>query len=478
MNQLFVSCAGILFLALGCGPTHLPARQILPSPDGSYQAVVLDCGTGPEGGWSLLKVTSTGGPLNCGSKALQEATLPSEPQPRLAWLSHDTLLVDERGTPPRPSRQGQVSLVFSPWDAAVSAPGSKGLACRNAPSAAAALAAPMTLGLVNEITMSDPPVVLRGALSRGVQDRLGKAPPVESVCSIPGLKLPADFAVLVGGAFGGKESEARIDDSGLNATTIEVTVDQPQKPVVLMLGAYQPTLWTIRPSKATRILAVLASGQHRQAVLGLDGSVPVALHTNENASPCGYFHVDMRHLEDLNAFARQFFGHEIDKVYPAAEGKITMGQSPTQTTPWVGRGDAPVESYLTGKGTSQPFAQEAINEAVRKKVLRRANLLDKLEWENAMVRLVRRQARTRAIREEPTGPIDSKLQYHDTYVVLKPMDLPPPRDGGSPVAFLVPKGVQHPRGDPYTYLIYDFNDMSCFGPVCPSLSGGLSGWHR
>src|SRR5207342_2739319 len=57
-----------------------------------------------------------------------------------------------------------------------------------------------------------------------------------------GLALPADFRLLAAGAYQGRDLGFQIDQSGHSATQIDVVVTSRDKPVALMLGAYEPTI--------------------------------------------------------------------------------------------------------------------------------------------------------------------------------------------------------------------------------------------
>lgn len=97
----------------------------------------------------------------------------------------------------------------------------------------------------------------------GFSPQQGTEPAPPQVCKFSNLKLPADHAVFAAGAYAGRSTGFQIDQSGHEATQIDVAVHSPGKPVVLMLGAYEPNIWNIGWSEGTRILAVLASGYHR-----------------------------------------------------------------------------------------------------------------------------------------------------------------------------------------------------------------------
>ncbi|MFY0523566.1 hypothetical protein ACN28I_10420 [Archangium gephyra] len=404
--------------------------QLVPSPNGAYQAVAMDCRKGASAPSTLLKVIRADETAACETRPLQEVTLTSGAQPRLAWMSDSALAIDERGAPPRPTLQGEVSFVFGPWQVSASP-----------------ATPPATPPVVSPAT---PP--------------LSVVPPVAPVCGFPNLALPTDFSVLAGGAYAGKASTGQIDQSGHAATIMTVSVDNPRKPVVLMLGAYEPTIWSIRRTEGTAILAVLASGYHRQIVTGLDATTPVAIHTYDNKSPCGFFYVDMKRLETLNPMARRFFGRDIDMVHPARDGAITMGVSQGAPTAWVGGDKASVESYID---KTAPLAGEAgLEDAVRKGLLRRADLGDRRQWEAEMERVASKRGFAWDAGRLTTLRANSSGTLADAYVVLRPMTLPAGLYGAHSAVFFVPKGTERPRGNPGHSSIYDFNDMSCTGAMC------------
>jgi len=138
-------------------------------------------------------------------------------------------------------------------------------------------------------------------------------------CRFPGLKLPEDFVILAASGYAGRKLDFYIDQGGHPATQMDVDVHFPSKPVVLMLGAYDPVIWNIRWSPATKIAAVFVSGYHGQVLAGIDAGVPVLITTYENKGPCGNYR------DATNQMARCLFGRSIDKSYRAENGKVVAG---------------------------------------------------------------------------------------------------------------------------------------------------------
>lgn len=124
MKRSLLLCTLELVALVGCGRQGGNVAQLIPSPNGRYQAVVLECRKDTSEGSTLLKVIRTGEPTTCETPSLQEATLSSGAYTRVAWMTDTTLVIDERKESPAPrlGLRGEVSLVFAPWRAEVSSP--------------------------------------------------------------------------------------------------------------------------------------------------------------------------------------------------------------------------------------------------------------------------------------------------------------------------------------------------------------------
>lgn len=241
-------------------------------------------------------------------------------------------------------------------------------------------------------------------------------------CSFADLKLPADVAVYAAGAYSGRTLGFQIDQSGHEARQIDVTVHSPNQPVVLMLGAYEPTVWNVGWSGKTKILAVLVGGYHRQAIAGLEPDTPRINSSYDNRGPCGYFYVTPDNLAPLNPLAKRVFERPVDMVFPAVKGKVLVGTPLAVGTPLVTSSSVRPESF---RDTTAPLAGPAgVADAVRKGLLRKATAADADAWADAVLQ---------------NSP---------------PRDIPP----------VAGQGVPKPDGNPGHCGVYDFNTLSCQGP--------------
>lgn len=257
--------------------------------------------------------------------------------------------------------------------------------------------------------------------------------PAANVCAFDNLTLPKDLRVYAAGSYSGRRLGYALDESGHEATRFDITVHSPSQSVALLLGAYEPSVWNISWSKGTRIVAVMISGYHHQAVVGLEESVPVLKSSYDNPGPCGYFYVSGAQSGSVNPIARALFQQPVDQIFPGySDGKILVGDSLSVgvelvTSPWSG--------------------QAAIDSAVAKGLLRPATPADADAW--ALLTTAR------------TRPGVDKA-----YVVLAPFTYPSGLSGADPVTFFILRNVPRPSGNPGQSAVYDFNSLTCSGSRC------------
>ena len=233
---------------------------------------------------------------------------------------------------------------------------------------------------------------------------------------------------------------------------------------MLLLGAYEPSIWNIGWTKGSKILAVVASGYHRQAVAGLPKDTPILISTvNDNKGPCGYTYVSERTLAEVNPLSQKIFGKPVDMVYFASAGKIVVGKPITKEEPLFTSQDVTPDSLVDKK---KPLAGPAgIQDAVAKGFLRPATREDAEAWANRKSKLIPKDALP------PVSGGDSRRTLlgphgYNVFVILRQFNLPSGLYGGNSATFYLPDGVPYPEGDLGHSTLYDFNTMTCRGPIC------------
>lgn len=295
-------------------------------------------------------------------------------------------------------------------------------------------------------------------------------------CAIPNLQLPENAIVYAAGDYGqeGKPLGYQLDQRVAEAKRIDVIVNERRRPVVLMLGAHEPMLWNIQWTAGTKILAAMVGGQYRQAVSGLPRTTPVLLNygTEERQAPCksNIYVVPSRssdaeknkNRKHLDLLAKEVYGRTTDRIYNVTNGRVVIGEPLVAGTKILTSQDIPPESFFD---PSAPLAGIAgVQDAMKKGILRQATDLDANAWKIEYAKTKHDRAISPNAKDNATTSTPKVLT--DTYVVLKPFVFPRGLFGRDMATFYILKGVPYPKGDPGHSTVYNFNTMTCTGPLC------------
>ena len=282
-------------------------------------------------------------------------------------------------------------------------------------------------------------------------------------------KLPPNTVVVAAGAYQGRDTGFQIDDSGHESTQFDIGVHS-NKPVALILSAYEPSIWSIGWTKGTRIVAVFVTGYHRQVVAGLPKNVPVRISTYDNKGTCGYFSSSGRDMSWANPQSQFLFSKDVTRVYNKHEdGVILIEEGPKMKAKaaFITSPEVKPESF---KDPSAPLAGIAgLEKAVELGQLRvltseDTEYLQKVYLESA-------QAIPKNSQDVPPIAGEDEIHFEDfsylttgtpSYVVLKPFQFPAGLTGANLRQFLVPKGAPRPTGNPGHSHVIDLNDSDPF----------------
>lgn len=288
---------------------------------------------------------------------------------------------------------------------------------------------------------------------------------LRGTCSFADVKFPEDYAIYAAGWYAGADLDVQIDQSGHQATRFDVIVNSPDKPVVLMLGAYEPSIWHIGWTGQTVILAAVVTGYHRQAVAGLPKDTPILISTSENGSMCGSAYPDGRNQGEIDSISHKLFGKPSDATYLVGAGKAVLGKPLKTEEQVLTSTDVTIEEITDRK---MPLAGPAgLKDLLKKGFLRLATQEDREEWIMRKTRKVY-EGKPRQ-KHDPfcTGILPVRpARVDEFYVILKHFRLPNGLHGGNSADFFLSKGVPFPEGDLASCHLYDFNTMKCHGPVC------------
>ena len=279
-------------------------------------------------------------------------------------------------------------------------------------------------------------------------------------CRISGQGLRNVYPLYAAGAYSGRRLDFQIDTSGHSASQIDVVVNN-KTPVVLMLGAYEPTIWNISWTEGTLIKAVLLGGYHKHVIMGVGDNTPVLLSTAEQSkSKCGYFYVDDDRLGSLNPIAEKVFGYRVSKVFYADKGRVVVGEKLAKDAKTYRAGNAKPEDFRSRIASGLP----ALEQAVHNRLLRKATLADAQSWVEAAQKLPPPKHLPPV--EGRNTPMVKRPLLMNAYVVQGPFTIPDGLYGGHSAVFFVPTGVPKPTGKLGHSTIYDMNTMTCMGLHC------------
>lgn len=253
----------------------------------------------------------------------------------------------------------------------------------------------------------------------------------------------------------GMRTNYTIDQSGHNVRQINLAINQTDRPVILELNAYEPTIWNIGWTENTKIVGVYASGYHRQVVAGIESQVPVLTSTYDNQYAC-------KASDTLSKIAKL---EKIDMDTPS-KAFLAIGEKSAVKLEYVTNVNNPPSSFQLPDHLLS--GQAGLTYGINTGLIRPANQRDFQEWENAEQALLDTLVdhNGNKINIEPRSSRFTFSSGKNTFVVLKKYTYPGGLYGAHSVTFIIPKGVPIPDGNPGHSTILDMNSMSCLSSGC------------
>jgi hypothetical protein len=286
-------------------------------------------------------------------------------------------------------------------------------------------------------------------VSSFAQDEKAYIPPIKG-CGFENLTLPQDFYVYAGGGYSGSKQYIQIDQSGHEATEMNTFISIEDKPIVLILSAYEPTVWQIKYTKKTKIIAVYLSGHHRQIITGLPKTT--LLLQSDYVSYCKSSHiVSEDRLKNLNSVSQELFNKNVDMVYFAKNGEITIGNR-QDGNDYISYNAKSTKSF---HDKTKPLAGPmGIKEATKQGILRPATKEDYKPVYDYL-----RRNDPPVIGRNNT---DTYMPYN-AYVIEKKFVLPAGLYGAHSVNLLLKRGVSFPEGELGHSCLFDLNTNTSYG---------------
>lgn len=242
-----------------------------------------------------------------------------------------------------------------------------------------------------------------------------------------------------------------IDQSGNEAITQDLVINQPGKKVALLLSYTAPIIWNIQWTRGTEIVAVWASSDVRNAVAGLPRSVPVFETIESEKSPCGSFKFYVRQFAQAAEMSHRAFARPVREAISVDIPKGWVGEKTPATVPLEFSNDVTIRSLESKSGWN--YGDVAMRRLEQEGYVRKAYRKEIWEWLDAWTK---QQDIPPVDNPQRTGQANDRI---DTLVILKPFQMPP----NARAYFLVPNGMSRPTGDLSRAGFIDWNTMTCCG---------------
>ena len=278
----------------------------------------------------------------------------------------------------------------------------------------------------------------------------------------PPIEPEGDFRIDAVGVYeGAGTASVELEDSSNPAGRVDVIVNRPDKPVVLVLSAYQPVVWELATTSETELAGVIVSGYHTQRVRGINAATPLRATSHKGPGHCDepfQAYEEGADFQKANQVVANLLGREIDTFNGAYRAERFVVGKATKDVAAVREGESQ-RSSSSAAPKSVKAGEPGIKQLRRSGALRPARAPELERWAQ-----LARQAQDLSKR---ALPVPENKRFQPIYTVTRAMRYPKGLHGAHSQRFLIPEGVPEPLGDPGHSTVYDMNTASCRGTGCP-----------
>lgn len=285
------------------------------------------------------------------------------------------------------------------------------------------------------------------------------------MASCLGIEIPVETEASIAGVYEGATSEeAEGNLSEQVVRPVKLTGQQFALPQILVLSSYEPVLWDVSALPAAMIRGIVVYSYIAGSnVNGAASGVPVKRIWADDASngettgdvACGSAHYVYKGGPDLDALA-----DDVERTTGSVSQRFVGAYSPTT----LDLNGPPVQ----GKDGDEPFSRqsdispgaERLAPLVDRGDVRLADAEDIAAW-NAVT--------TAALKTGKLAPYrHPRLYTGNTYVALRPFNIPDGMYGAHSRSFIIPKGMEPPanRASHNTYFFMGTGKCSGTASEC------------
>lgn len=277
------------------------------------------------------------------------------------------------------------------------------------------------------------------------------------------IDIPDDARIYGAYADQTPSMDMQIDRSGKKTQLIDLSINTDQ-PIILLLGASNPTIWSIYKTDKSKILAIVTLAKFNQIVHGLSDETPILSNISSRhiKSKCNNEVLEHDKEVPIQLLTEYLFGiQEYEFIKPNQYGQIYIGEIPNKPTDYKINSLKSLESYrLSGSFSS---GEEGLISAINAGYLRSANQEDFDKWYMGMEKKHLPGApKVHGLSHKALLPKIHKTRKN--YVILKnDFVIPEGLIKGEQTNFFIAKDISPPIGNMRNINIYNFNDFTCTG---------------
>ena len=275
--------------------------------------------------------------------------------------------------------------------------------------------------------------------------------------------LPSEFEVYAVGKYSGiTSSDYQLGNSGHSTKIIEVVVNKPNIPIVLVLMAYDPVIWKVSHTKESNVIGVVLAGYHSQALLGLPSTTPKILAIHEEKSECKYFYAYKagKELDQAINNIKSITGQDLAELLTTpTNNKFHIGSSKINNpSSLLFSTESSISDYTNID--KFPSGQKGLDTLVELEKIRLATQSEISAWVE--------KASSKYQKYNQELKVSHHMRRGRTYIILDNFKLPTGLAGAHSRSFIVPVNQNLPSGPRGHNTFYHMATGKCTGaaPEC------------
>lgn len=283
-----------------------------------------------------------------------------------------------------------------------------------------------------------------------------------------------ELVVYAALGYSGEQTDYQFKNSLERVGRYQLFINEPTKPVALVLGSYESSIWDIKYTRQTDIKYLIVTGYYQQAVIGVDENTKIINTAGHGNYKCGLLDITsdpitrLENIKKANLIAQNAYGRKIQEVYLMTDENNSSAKIDSENVPedrFIQSSIYKVENYISK--TTPRVGLEGLEYALEHGFVRKAELDEVEDWNNKIEKKRFPQSTAEYVRSNENSfderyykrPYQTERLPNNAYVILVDgYEVPKDFVG----FFLVPEGVRPPFKNLAQSSIYDMNSLECY----------------